>query len=224
MKKAFIKGDIITNEYKWVYDFYEFESTCPKDISDVIESLEDGEELQVEVNSPGGIVTAGQEIYTALLSCPNSTAIITGQACSAASVAIMGADKVLMSPVALIMIHNSSIGGVSGDKRDLKRAVGDLTETDKAIASAYAHKTGYEIKDLLKLMDEETWLTANDAIKYGFADGFYQGQQARAAVASAGSLRVTAGMLEQAKEAIKAEKEKAEIKKKLTDDLFMYGI
>ncbi len=76
MKEAKIRGDIINNDTKWIYDWLEWESTCPNDIKSVIDTLDPGEELRVLVNSGGGDVYAGQEIYTLLRKCKNSVAEI----------------------------------------------------------------------------------------------------------------------------------------------------
>ena len=129
MKTAQIRGDIINNDTKWFYDWLEWESTCPKDIKTVIDSLEPGEELRVIVNSGGGDVYAGQEIYTLLRKCRNSVAEIDSMAGSAAGVAAMGAGRVLISPVGMIMIHNvTGSGYTSGDYHLYEKRANALKE------------------------------------------------------------------------------------------------
>ena len=222
MKEAYIKGYMIPNEYKWAYDWFGYDSTCPKDIQAAIETLDQDEDLYVYVGSPGGSVVCGQEIFTMLKKC-NATAFIESEACSAASVAIMGAKKVVMSPVGLIMIHNSSAWAGSGDKNDMQKIVGMLSETDKAIASAYADKTGMSEEDLLKLMNDETWLTAKRAVELGFADEIMSGSEKLDLVAAFEQLPVTEEMIAKAR----AEKEKLElesVKQEVLSDLYLYGI
>ena len=73
MKTVNIVGDIISNDIKWAYDWMEYESTCPNDVQSVIDSLEDGEDLVININSGGGEVFAGQEIYSKIKKCKNSS-------------------------------------------------------------------------------------------------------------------------------------------------------
>ena len=61
-----IKGDIISNDDKWIYDWFEMDATCPRDVTDILNSAAVDEEIEVLVNSGGGSVMAGQEIYSAL--------------------------------------------------------------------------------------------------------------------------------------------------------------
>lgn len=62
-----IKGDIICNDDKWIYDWFEMDATCPRDVTDILNSAAVDEEIEVLVNSGGGSVMAGQK-YTAPLS------------------------------------------------------------------------------------------------------------------------------------------------------------
>lgn len=176
MKSVQLCGDIIPNDYKWIYDWMEWDATCPKDIRNVIDTLEDGEELEVYINSGGGDVKSGQEMYT-LLQTVNATAKIQSFAASAASVAAMGCKTVLMSDVGTFMIHNVSCGCVSGDYHDMEKARNMLQTLNEIMANAYVAKTGMELKDVLELMDRETWLSAKGAIAYGFADGILQKEE-----------------------------------------------
>ena len=59
-----INGDIIGNDWKEIYDWYSIESTCPLDVQNAIASLPKGENLEVKINSGGGMVTAGQEMIS----------------------------------------------------------------------------------------------------------------------------------------------------------------
>ena len=125
----------------------------------------------MEVNSNGGLVTVGSEIYTALKSYSgNVTVEVTGMAASAASVAIMGADKVLISPTAQIMIHKALYGYVSGNSDDLDKASNALKSSDRAIVNAYVAKTGLSEEEILDMMRNETYMSASEAVEKGFAD------------------------------------------------------
>ena len=88
-RKINIKGVIIPNSYKWYYDWFDEDSTCPKDVQNVIDEA-NGEDIEVYVNSPGVIIDVGSEIYTMLRSYTGDVKIyIVGEACSAASVIAM---------------------------------------------------------------------------------------------------------------------------------------
>lgn len=165
-----IKGDIVFNDDKWIYDWFGYDCTCPRDIQDAINALEDGEALEVGVNSGGGYVQAGQEIYSLLRTCPTSKAVIEGIAGSAAGVAAMGAQHVSIHPVGMIMIHNVFAGGVAGDYHEMDKASNMLKQMNKAMSAAYVEKSGKPLDEVLKLMDKETWLTANQCLEYGFVD------------------------------------------------------
>ena len=161
-----IKGTIVSNNDSWVYDWFGWDYTAPKNIV----LPENGEPIEVHINSGGGDVYAGSEIYTALRSYQGDVTVkIVGIAASAASVIAMAGDTVEISPTAQIMIHNVS-SNVSGDHNTLLHEAGVLKGFDKSIANAYVHKTGKELDDLLKLMDKTTWFDAESALNHGFVD------------------------------------------------------
>ena len=65
MAKIGVKGTIVADDDKWIYEYFGIAATCPKDIHAAIVDA-NGEDLDVEINSGGGDVVAGNEIYTAL--------------------------------------------------------------------------------------------------------------------------------------------------------------
>lgn len=169
MAKVKIKGPIISNGYKWIYNWFGIEATCPKDVEDAITTA-NGDELELEINSGGGDVYMGSEIYTLLKGyAGNVTGKIMGIAASAASVISMACKTLKISPTAQLMIHNVR-SGASGDHRDMEHEAGVLKGWDKSIANSYILKTGMEQKELLGLMGKETWLTAQEAKEKGFVD------------------------------------------------------
>ena len=168
-KKIKIKGTIIPNDWKWIYDWFEMDSTCPNDVSKVLETL-NNEEVEVEINSGGGDVYSGSEIYTALKDYKGNKVVkIVGIAASAASIVAMAGDKALISPTAQIMIHNVS-STASGDYRDLEHEAEVIKNYNSTIANAYTLKTGMKKDDLLEMMNKETWLTPEKALEYKFVD------------------------------------------------------
>ena len=167
--KVNIKGPIVGNSDAWIYEWFGIEATSPSMVDKAIEKA-NGEDLEVEINSGGGSVFAGSEIYTALKAYPgNVTVKIVGLAASAASVIAMAGDKVMMSPTAQIMIHNVS-SRAEGDYRDMEHTADVLKNADNTIANAYRIKTGKTQEELLALMDKETWMTADKAKELGFVD------------------------------------------------------
>lgn len=169
MAKVKVKGVIISNDMKWIYDWFEIDSTCPKDIEAQIEAA-NGEALEVEINSGGGDVFAGSEIYTALKAYAGDVVVkIVGIAASAASVIAMAGNRVQISPTAQIMIHNVW-SRAQGDYHDMEHMADVLKGASKSIANAYILKTGMSQDALLRLMSKETWMTAQEAIENKFAD------------------------------------------------------
>lgn len=225
MKTLNINGDIISDEIAWVYDWYEIPYFCPKMARDVVESLEANETLRVVINSPGGDVYAGQEAFSILYNIRHINSIeieVQSLAASAASVIAMAGKTVKMSPVAALMIHNCSTYA-SGDYRDMTHTAEVLKKINECLVQAYVQKTGMTQADLLDMMDNETWLSANDCIKYGFADEIIRDDSEPQLILNAviGKLSITDEMIETAK-AAKEQKEKE--KKEILNDLDLYGI
>lgn len=168
-KKINIKGEIIPNDYKWIYDLFDIENTNPGDVEKALKEA-NGEDIEVIINSPGGDVFSGSEIYTLLKEYKGkSVGKIVGIAASAASVIAMGVDKLYISPTAEIMIHNVQ-SQARGDYRDFEHEAGVLKDYNSTIANAYLLKTGMSKEELLDLMDNETWLTPQQALEKGFVD------------------------------------------------------
>ena len=157
-----IKGVMIPNDYKWYYDWFGADSTAPKDVTDVLKNVQPGDEVEVMINSPGGIIDVGSEIYTMLRQCAADVKIyITGQACSAASIVAM-AGYCEMSPTALMMVHCVS-SGTEGNHSDMEHMAETLRTADNALSTAYVAKSGMSQEEALEMMEHETWLTADQA-------------------------------------------------------------
>ena len=163
-----IRGPMIPNDYKFYYDFFGEDSTCPRDVQKVIDALVDGDEVEVYINSPGGVIDVGSEIYTLLRNQKNITIYITGEACSAASIVAM-AGYCVMAPTALMMVHCVS-SGARGNHSDMEHAAEVLRTADRALCTAYMTKTGMTEEEALDMMEHETWLTAAQARERGMVD------------------------------------------------------
>lgn len=130
----------------------------------------DTDDITVWINSPGGNVFAAAQIYTMLRDYPGKVTVkIDAIAASAASVIAMAGSKVLMSPVAMLMIHDPSTLAM-GNTKDMEKAIATLNEVKESIINAYAAKTGLSHNRISKLMENETWMNAKKAVELGFAD------------------------------------------------------
>ncbi|HCW3602429.1 Clp protease ClpP [Staphylococcus aureus] len=184
--KINVKGAIIPNNDKWIYQMLEMDATSPKDIAD---SLPDtNEDIDVIINSGGGDVYSGSEIYTSLKTYPGKVNIkIVGVAASAASVIAMAGDHIEMSPTAQMMIHNAWTMAM-GDINEMQKTVDMLDSVNKGIANAYINKTGKTEDEILSLMNKETWFNAQDAVEHGFADSKMFDETAPRLVANSGQM------------------------------------
>lgn len=166
-----IRGSIIPNDYKWFYDWFEEDSTCPRDVRKVLDMVQPGDGIDVYINSPGGVIDVGSEIYTELRKATETCDVeiyITGEACSAASV-IACAAHCTMAPTALMMVHCVS-SGIRGNHNDMEHMAEVLRTADRALCTAYTAKTGMTEQEALEMMEHETWLTAAQAKEKGLVD------------------------------------------------------
>lgn len=168
MKKVSVRGSIVSSGDKWIYDWFGIEAVSPRDVQKALDEAE-GQPVIVEINSGGGDIFAGSEIYTTLKGYSGGVEVhIVGLAASAASV-IAQAGKSKISPTALFMIHNVS-GSAYGDYRDMAHQAEVLETANRSIAAAYVEKTGKTLEELQQIMDRETWMDAQKAVEYGFVD------------------------------------------------------
>lgn len=163
-----IRGVIIPNDYKWYYDWFEEDSTCPRDVQKVLDAVVAGDEIEVYINSSGGVIDVGSEIYTLLRNQENVKIYITGEACSAASIIAMS-NYCEMSPTALMMVHCVS-SSTKGNHSAMEHMAEVLRTADKALSSAYIAKTGMSEEEALEMMENETWMTAQQAKEKGLID------------------------------------------------------
>lgn len=169
MKIINIKGTIIPKQNKWIYDWLEYPYTTT---DDVLKNLIDakGDDVEVHINCYGGSVYDGYEIYTALRDYKGNVLIkIVGIAASAASFIAM-ARECIMSPLSEMMMHNASTGA-QGPHQVMDATSKQLQVTDGTIAKAYAIKSGKSEEEIRALMEDETWLNAEQAKELGLIDG-----------------------------------------------------
>lgn len=145
------------------------DEVTPKIFKDELNKYE-GKDITVWINSPGGDVIAGSQIYTMLKEHKGKVTVkVDGLAASSASFIAMAGDTVQMSPTAMMMIHLPSTCDW-GDKNDFAKAIARLEEVEAAIINAYALKTNLPNEELSKMMEEQTWMNAYRAKELGFID------------------------------------------------------
>jgi len=165
-----IEGDIIDDDEAWLYEWFGMPSTSPNAFKEELSQFK-GKDITVWIDSYGGSVFAAAGIYNALKEHDGKITVkIDSKAMSAASVIAMAGDEVLMSPMAVMMIHNP-LTAAYGNMHDLRKVADILDTIKESIVNAYALKTGRSRSKISQMMDDETWMSANVAVKEGFADG-----------------------------------------------------
>lgn len=138
------------------------------DIAEVLDDVD--KDITIRLNSPGGDAFEGIEIYNYLKNHPsNITVEITALAASAASIIAMAADETVMGKGASIMVHEASTIAI-GNKSEVKKTLNALETIDESIVDIYAEKTNLSRDEIVNLMEEETWFTAQKAVEKGFAN------------------------------------------------------
>lgn len=139
-----------------------------KAVKDSLDNVK--EDIVIRLNSGGGDVFEGIEIYNYLKSLPNYITIeVTALAASAASLVAMAGDKIIIRTGANMMVHEASTMAF-GNKSDIQKTLNALTAIDTSIVDIYHDRTGLDRNEIDNLIANETWLTADEAINKGFAD------------------------------------------------------
>ena len=171
MQKEWYK---IKNKSSEVADVYLFNDIgtfgiTAQNFIDEIKEYEDTE-LNIHINSLGGEVFEGMAIYSIIQRRKAKTTVyIEGIAASIASVIALAADEVIMSENSLLMIHNAW-GGTQGEAKDMRKQAEILDKITNEIAEVYVKKSGIPYNEVIRMMDEETWLTAEEAVALGLVD------------------------------------------------------
>lgn len=167
-----MNGYIVADEDAWIYRFFGYQVCSPRDIRQALTENPPGETLTVEINNGGGSLFAGFEIYSVLrgAQCPTE-AEIQSLSASAASVAMLGCQRVKATPVAQVMIHNPSLPA-TGNQYVHHKTAEDLEKFAQSLLNAYELKCrGKRTREeLASMMDTETWLTVQEAVEVGLVD------------------------------------------------------
>jgi ATP-dependent Clp endopeptidase proteolytic subunit ClpP len=161
--EVFIFGDVVNSDWeKW-----DENDTTAKDLINAMKGMGD---YTLRINSLGGSVPAGNAIYNAMRRHQGKiTGVVEGMACSMASVILMACDRVVMPSNSMLMIHKPW-GCMAGNADDLRDYADTLDKWETGLIAAYREKTGMDDKKIKQMMTDETWMTADEAVKLGFAD------------------------------------------------------
>lgn len=139
---------------------------------DVIEAVSRSTHTSIRatLNSAGGSVTEGFAIHNVISRFAGpTTVVIDGVAASMASVIAMAFKKIVMPSNAWLMIHDPS-GSVSGNSHDLRKIADLIDRMREQIVTAYHKRSKRPVAEIEQMMTSETWLSADDAVRLGFAD------------------------------------------------------
>jgi len=141
-----------------------------KEVRDALAEIGKTKSLTVRVNSAGGSIFEGFAIYSLLLEHPARVTVkVDGIALSMASVIAMAGDEIVAADNSFFMIHNP-MSGVFGESGDLRMWAEILDKLKSQLVAIYAKRTKQDAETIGRLMDEETWFTAEEAVDFGLAD------------------------------------------------------
>ena len=172
--ELYIYGDVEGDGYDWWTDEVIRSETSANTFREELAAHPDVTQINIFINSYGGSVFEGTAIYNQLKRHPaHKTVYVDGFACSIASVIAMAGDEIVMPRNALMMVHNMMMG-VMGNAAELRKAADDLDKINEAGREAYLQKAGDKLTSevIAQLEDDETWLTADECIRYGLADRY----------------------------------------------------
>lgn len=169
-----LNGIVSADDDVEIYEWWGIQAFGPRAVREAIAKNPAGEELVLEINSGGGSVEAGSEMYSVLRSAEgvHTRAEVQSIAASAASYLMLGCDEVLMSPVAQVMIHLPATR-TDGDRNAHLGSVHVLDTVRESILNAYEFKAKGKTSraEFKRMMNAATWMTAQEAVDCGLADG-----------------------------------------------------
>jgi ATP-dependent Clp endopeptidase proteolytic subunit ClpP len=152
-------------DQKW-YD----EDVTPADFKKTMDKLKNKKTVRVLINSGGGGVFAGLAIHNILKNHPaNTIGVVQGIAASTASWILQACKNRIVPKNGFVMIHNP-MSGAWGDAGELRKTADFLDKVKDSIVINYAERTKVKESEIRSMMDEETWMTGEEAVVFGFAD------------------------------------------------------
>jgi ATP-dependent Clp protease protease subunit len=173
----YIYGEIVSK--KWQDD-----EVSAQSFHENLKALGDIQTLRVYINSSGGSVFEGQAIYSMLKRHPANIQVhIDGVAASIASVIAMAGDQIIMPSNAMIMIHNPWVLAY-GNASELRKLADDLDKIRESLIAAYLNRPNLKMsrEKLITMMNQETWLTAQESLELGLIDHVTEAKEIAASI------------------------------------------
>lgn len=198
---AYEEDDQSANAY--IYDDIGMYGIKAKDFIEEVNTVK-ANKLNVFINSYGGEIDEGVSIYNFLNRFNGEVTIrVDGMAASIASIIAMAGDKVIMPKASLMFIHNPWTM-TAGDAATLQKEAQDLEKRKAALMAIYAEKTGLPSEVISQMMDEETLLSAEEAVAMKFADAMEEPMEKAMAYNAAMQNRIVKAMAKKLKHEDKA--------------------
>lgn len=154
----------------FIYDEIGYWGITAKQFIKDLKQVKDADSVTLRINSPGGSITDGNAIYNAIKALKVEVAVqIDSLAASMATVIALAGNSVKMAENGFFMIHNPH-GGAYGESKDLKTMADLMDKMKTNILNVYAKKSGKETDEISDMMDDVTWMTAQEALDEGFID------------------------------------------------------
>ena len=170
---VYLYGDIVGDSVDWWTGEKTKSSTSANTMKEELEGLGQLDTVNLYINSFGGSCYEGHAVANILRRCKAKTvAHIDAYACSVASIIACACDEVRMPRNTVMMIHNAWVPFVSGNSKELRKIADDLDVENSAFKTIYLDKAGDKLnaQTLDKLLDEETYLTAEQCFELGLCD------------------------------------------------------
>ena len=138
-----------------------------------LEAEEPEKDVQLYINSPGGVVTAGMAIYdTMQFIQPNVTTICVGQAASVAALLLAAGTpgKRFALPNSRVLIHQPTMGGLSGQATDIDIHAREILRIRANLNELMAKHTGQALEKVERDTERDFWMGAQQAREYGIVD------------------------------------------------------
>ena len=156
--------------YDIIGETFDGEGITAKQVAEQLAALTGVSVINVRINSAGGSVFHATAIYNALARHSARVEVdVDGAALSSASLVAMAGDEIRMAENAMMMIHDP-LSLAFGGSDDLRKEAELLDQVKANLVSTYSARTGVKTAEVARLMGEETWFTAQEAVDKGFAD------------------------------------------------------
>lgn len=201
-----IKGTLLGDEYASIMRWFGYSNfTCPCDIEAALTKA-NGEDVTLYINSDGGMLMVGTEIYSLLKKYKgNTTAYVQSRSASAATVIMMACNKIIAEPVSLLCIHNPSTYA-EGDEHVFRHTAEELKNIKDSIIAAYEPRLKISRDEIIALMDKDMWISAVQAKEYGLIDSVSEGTKSQIVNSTGTLLFPTEKMISDYQAHIEAEK------------------